>query len=47
MDAIVNTKGLTNPGNRLDFNPVALRTGSGLASFFPFINDNDYTHPHH
>ena len=29
----MNTKGLTNPGNRLDFNPVALRTGSLILSF--------------
>ena len=49
MDAIVRTKGLTNPRDRLDFNPSASQTGSGLTPrlLFSFINEDHDTHPDH
>ena len=42
MDGPVNTKGLTNPRDRLDFNPSASQTGLAPLSF---INEDHKTHP--
>ena len=42
-----NTKGLTSPRDRLDFNPSASQTDSGLTPrlLFSFINEDHDTHP--